>query len=357
MKRGTSMKKQLVVMLTSSALALGLGLGCGKDKDKDKGKSNKGKGPKAGKTTTAKKGGSARPAFGGKSNVDLDKVINTEKAVPFGAFKADGIKLGMTKEEVAKINPKYVDVMRGYVKDGMSYSARSGRAFAKGDKNKFKIHTLVASFYAKFKYVPWKDVRAKLDEKWGKPIDHADFNLKGATSHFWFNPEKGIRAMLNGYDEKRAKMGFAAKVRFQQYMPLDKWLGAPGKPLPLLVDGKPLIGMSADDVEKAYHYRPKQKSASALPYMLRTEWDGDQPPAVMVWVGEDDKVNKYTISLKYKDHPKGTAPFLAAIKAKWPGKNVTEDGKWAQVDKNVWVRHNKGWKAFEIQVGAKPAGA
>lgn len=337
-----------------AALSLALSAGCGKDdKKKDEGKgANKGKAKAAKPYKTKNK---AKSAIGGTANVDVKKLIDTEVAVPFGEFKK--IKFGMTKEEVAKIVPGMVDVMKGHRHGGVSYSAYTGRFGAKGDKNKLPVHTMLVSFYANFKYVPWKDVREALEAKWGKPIDHADFNLKGATSHFWFNPKVGVRAMLNGFDEKRAKMGFAAKVKFQQYMPVEKWLGAPGKPFPFIKDGKEILGMSAADFEKAYGYMPKKNSASALPGVLRTDWDGDQPPAIMVYVDEDGgKVSRYTISMKYKDHPKGAAPFEAAIKAKYPGKTLAGD-KWAQVAGNVWVRHNGGWKAWEIHVGTKPKGA
>jgi len=345
------MKTARITLIVGASLALALGACSKKDDDGKKGntgKTNK-KVPK--KPGSAGKHDMRKMLGSGKAKVDLKKLIDSETAMPFGELKK--VKLGMTKAEAAKVNPKFVDVMRGHVHEGVTYNVFSGRMMAEGDKNQFKVHTLNVSFYAKFKYVDWKEVRAQLDAKWGKPIDHADFNLRGATSHFWFNPKAGIRAMLNGYNEKRAKMGFAAKVKFQAYMPLAKWLGEPGKPFPFLKDGKPLLGMTGADVKTAYHYEPKQKSASSLPYILRTEWDGDLPPSIMVYVGDDGKVNRYTVSLKYKDHPKGQAPFIAALAAKYPGKTLDGD-KWTQMAGNVWAKHEKGWTAYKIQVGPKP---
>ncbi len=338
-------------LITGMGVALALA-GCSKKDDKDKGKNTKSAKPGASKTKPGKtKPGAAKSPLA-KANVDLKKLIDTETAVPFGEFKK--IKLGMTKAEVAKVNPKFVDVMKGHVHGGVTYNAFSGRMMAKGDKNLFKVHTLGVSFYANFKSVPFADVKAALEAKWGKATEHADFNMKGVTSYFWHNPKVGVRAMLGGSTPQRIKMGFSPKVKFQAYMPLDKWLGEPGKPFPFLKEGKPMLGMTGADVKKVYDYEPKQKSASSLPYILRTEWDGDQPPSIMVWVDDANKVDRYTISLKYKDHPKGAAPFVAALKAKYPGKAITDDGKWAQVAANVWAKHEKGWKAYKLQIGKKP---
>lgn len=339
-------------LIAAVAVCLGAG-GCGKDDKKGSSdKSDKGGDKTANKATDTGGKDKGGVPFGGESKVDLAKLIPAEPAMPFGKLTKD--MLGMPKDEVAKIDPALVDVMKGLVHEGVTYSTFSGRPMADGDKEKFKTHTLQVSFYADFKYADWNDVKAELDKKWGKPIDHADFNLKGATSHFWFNPDNGVRAMLNGYDEKRAKMGFAAKIRFQAYMPVEKWLGAPGEPFPFLHDGKDVIGMPAADVGTAYGVEIKEKSASAVPYILRTDWDGDLPPAVFMYAGEDGNVNRYSISLKYEDHPDGAAPFLAAIKAKWPGKELAEDNKWAEVAANTWVRHEPGMKAYAIQVGVKP---
>jgi hypothetical protein len=342
-------------LIAAVTVCLGIG-GCGKDDKKD-GKAGDKAGDK-GSNKSADKGSKddkgAKSVIGGEAKVDLAKIIPADKALPFGKLTKE--MLGMPKDELAKIDPLLVDVMKGLVHEGITYSTMSGRMMADGDKEKFKTHTLNVSFYADFKYVDWKEVKAELDKKWGAPIDHADFNIKDATSHFWFNPEAGVRAMLNGYDEKRVKMGFAAKIRFQAYTPLDKWLGAPDAPFPFLHDGKDLVGMPAADIKAKYEYEPKQKSASSLPYIMRTEWDGDQPPAIMVWVGEDDVVNKYSIKISYEDHPDGSAPLVAAIKAKWPGKELGADDKWAEVAANTWVKHEPGWKAYSIHVGEKPAG-
>jgi hypothetical protein len=339
------MRKQLSLIV---CLSLGLGLGCGKD-DKKGEPAGKINAEKSASTKSAMKKVKAKSVIGGTASVDVKKLITSEIATPFGELAK--IKFGMTKEEAAKINPALVE-FSGLEHGGVTYRARTGRKTS-GDKNQVRVNTLWISFYADFKYVPWIDVKAQLDAQWGKPIDHADFNLRDATSHFWFNPKAGIRAMLNGFDEKRAKVGFAAKLKFQAYMPLDKWLGEPGKPFPFLVNGKDLIGMAAADVKKNYAYTPKKRSASALPYVLRTEWDGDHPPSVMVYVDDEGNVNRYSISLKYKHHPKGAAAVLAAINAKFPGKEIA-DNTWAEVGENTWAKHEPGMKSYRIHVGKKP---
>ena len=112
--------------------------------------------------------------------------------------------------------------------------------------------------------------------------------------------------------------------------------------------------MDAADVQKTYGYLPSKTSASTLPNMLRTEWDGDLPPSVTPWAGDDGKVERYAISLRYGHHPKGAAPVLAAIKAKYPGKEIGGE-QWVAVAENpkVQVKHEKGMKAYSIQVGER----
>jgi hypothetical protein len=159
--------------------------------------------------------------------------------------------------------------------------------------------------------------------------------------------------MLNGFDAERAKMGFAARVRFERYLPLAKWLGAPGEPFPFLADGKDLIGMSAADVKAKYDYELHESSAESLPYMLRSEWDGDHPPTVSVWGNADNTVQYYTISLRYDVHPDGSAAVEAAIKAKYPGKELGGDNEWVEVAPDTRVAHESGMKSWTIKVGGR----
>lgn len=166
----------------------------------------------------------------GKGKGGGDKVEKTKDltglftgSAPTLPAEVAAAKLGDTQDVVAKAIGTDTTYLPSKTYAGVSYDLD----YSRNEKKLDKISVSADS-----------DLEPVLAKLWGPPI-----KTKKGTA-FWFDPKSGVRAYLPDY-------GKGKRVAFDRYDSLETLLGPTGWDL-AFAQGKPLIGASLDEIEKAW---------------------------------------------------------------------------------------------------------